>query len=154
MRKTLSVAAAAVVVVLIAGYVAHAGTTHRRAAVVVHVIEHATTDLVVDTGPSGDSSGDLLTFANDLFDETNANKVGRDQGDCIRINATEGSWECRWTTFLKGGAIMVEGPFYDSHDSVLAITGGRGKYKDARGSMELKALLDGTGYDFIFNLNA
>jgi hypothetical protein len=78
--------------------------------------------------------------------------VGRDQGDCIRINTIEGSWECRWLTFLKGGAITVEGPFYDSHDSVLVITGGRGKYKDAQGSMELKVLPDGSGYDFIFHV--
>jgi allene oxide cyclase len=154
MRKTLSIAAIAVVAVLVAGYVAQAGTSHRRQATVIHVVEHATTDLVIDTGPTGDSSGDLLTFANDLFDETNVDKVGRDQGDCIRINHEEGSWECRWTNFLKGGAIMVEGPFYDTHDSVLAITGGRGKYKDARGSMELKALPDGSGYGFIFHVLA
>ncbi len=152
----------AIAVVLVAGYVAQATTghrattttVHRATTTTVHVIEHATTDLTVDTGPSGDSSGDLLTFANDVFDETNTDKVGRDQGDCVRINTTDGSWECRWITFLKGGAITVEGPFFDTKDSVLAITGGRGKYKDARGSMELKALADLSGYDFIFHLNA
>ena len=152
MRKTLSIAAVAVVVVLVAGYVAQAGIGHRREATQIHVIEHATTDLVIDTGPTGDSSGDLLTFANDLYDETNVDKVGHDQGDCIRINTTEGSWECRWINFLKGGAITVEGPFFDAHDSVMVITGGRGKYKDARGSMELKVLPDGSGYDFIFHV--
>ena len=152
MRKTVSIAAVAVVVVLVAGYVAQARTSHRRDATLIHVIERATTDLVIDTGPSGDSSGDLLTFANDLYDETNVDKVGRDQGDCIRINTTEGSWECRWINFLKGGAITVEGPFFDAHDSVMVITGGRGKYKGARGSMELKALPDGSGYDFIFHV--
>jgi len=154
MRKTLAIAAVAVVVVLVAGYVAQAGTAQRKAATLIHVVERATTDLVIDTGPTGDSSGDLLTFANDLYDETNVDKVGRDQGSCIRINTTEGSWECTWINFLKGGAITVEGPFYDTHDSVMAITGGRGKYKDARGSMELKVLSDGTGYDFIFHVLA
>jgi hypothetical protein len=154
MRKTLSMVALAVVVVIVAGYVAQAGTGHRRGVTLIHVVEHATTDLVIDTGPAGDSSGDLLTFANDLYDETNVDKVGRDQGDCIRINTTEGSWECRWINFLKGGAITVEGPFFDSHDSVLVITGGRGQYKDARGSMELKVLPDGSGYDFIFHVLA
>jgi hypothetical protein len=49
---------------------------------VIHVVERATTDLVVDTGPTGDSSGDLLTFANDLYDGRTS-KVGRDQGSCI-----------------------------------------------------------------------
>jgi allene oxide cyclase len=152
MRKTLSIAAVAIVAVLVAGYVAQAGTVHRREATLIHVIERATTDLVIDTGPTGDSSGDLLTFANELFDETNVDKVGRDQGDCIRINTVDGSWECRWINFLKGGAITVEGPFFDTHDSVMVITGGRGKYKGARGSMELKALPDGSGFDFIFHL--
>ena len=154
MRKTPMIVAGAIAVVLVAAYVAQASSPHRRATTTtVHVVEHATTDLTVDTGPTGDSSGDLLTFANDVFDETNTDKVGRDQGDCIRINVTEGSWECRWITFLKGGAITIEGPFFDTKDSVMAITGGRGKYKDARGSMELKALLDLSGYDFIFHLN-
>jgi allene oxide cyclase len=154
MRKTPMIVAGAITVVLIAAYVAQASSSHRREATTIHVVERATTDLTVDTGPTGDSSGDLLTFANDVFDETNTDKVGRDQGDCVRINVTEGSWECRWITFLKGGAITIEGPFFDTKDSVLAITGGRGKYKDARGSMELKARPDQSGYDFIFHLNA
>jgi Allene oxide cyclase len=152
MRKALSIAAVAIVVVLVAGYVAQAGTVHRRRATEIHVVERATTDLVIDAGATGDSSGDLLTFANDLFDEANVDKVGRDQGDCIRINTIEGSWECRWINFLKGGAITVEGPFFDTHDSVLVITGGRGKYKGAGGSLKVKALSDGSGYDFIFRV--
>jgi allene oxide cyclase len=36
------------------------------------------------------------------------------------------SWECIWTTLLPRGQITVEGPFYDTRDSVLAITGGTG----------------------------
>lgn len=154
MRKTLPIAAVAIASVLVVGYVAQAGATHGRRATVIHVIERATTDLVIDTGPTGDSSGDLLTFANDVFDEENIEKIGRDQGDCIRINVTEGSWECSWITFLRGGAITVEGPFYDTHNSVLVITGGRGTYKGASGSMEMKVLPDLTGYDFIFHVLA
>jgi allene oxide cyclase len=154
MRKTPMIVVAAIAVVLIAAYVAQARVVHGRQATVIHVIEHATTDLVIDTGPTGDSSGDLLTFANDVFDASNTDKVGRDQGDCVRINVTEGSWECRWITFLKGGAITVEGPFYDTKNSVMIITGGRGDYKGARGSMELKVLPDLSGYDFIFHVMA
>ena len=154
MRKTLPIAAAAIASVLVVAYVAQARAPQGRQATVVHVIEHATTDLVIDTGPVGDSSGDLLTFANEVFDEDNAEKVGRNQGDCIRINVIEGSWECRWITFLKGGAITVEGPVYDAKNSVLVITGGRGEYKGAGGSMELKVLPDLSGYDFIFHVLA
>jgi allene oxide cyclase len=118
---------------------------------VIHVIEHATTDATTDTGAPGDSSGDVLTFANDVYDAADAAKVGTDQGYCIRITAP-GSYECNWTTFLARGQITVEGPFFDAADSVLAITGGTGAYRNARGRMELKARNGGTEFDFIFHV--
>ena len=74
----------------------------------IHVIEHATTDAVIDVGDPGDSTGDLLTFHNKLFDATDTNVVGRDQGDCVRIDPAKGTWECRWTNILEGGQITVE----------------------------------------------
>jgi len=48
------------------------------------VVEHAATDTVTDTGASGDSVGDILTFANEVYDEANAQKVGWDNGYCFR----------------------------------------------------------------------
>src|SRR5215211_7503037 len=62
------------------------------------------------------------------------------------------SWECAWTTLLPRGQLTVEGPFYDTRDSVLAITGGTGAYENARGSMELKSRAGGTELAFIFPL--
>ena len=62
------------------------------------------------------------------------------------------SWECNWTTLLPRGQITVEGPFYDTRDSVLAITGGTGAYANARGQMELKSRANGTEFAFIFHL--
>ena len=59
------------------------------------VVEHATTDTVVDLTTEGDSTGDLLTFHNELFDAGNENVVGADQGECVRIEVGV-SWECRW----------------------------------------------------------
>jgi allene oxide cyclase len=55
-------------------------------------------------------------------------------------------------TLLPRGQITVEGPFYDTRDSVLAITGGTGAYANARGSMELKSRASGTEFAFIFHL--
>jgi hypothetical protein len=159
MRRATSIAIAAAAVVVAVAFVAQAATRGRspiprgqRTSTTVHVIEHATTDTTVDVGPSGDSTGDILTFSNDVYDETNTTRVGHDQGECTRINVTDGSWECHWITFLKGGAITVEGPFYDTENSVLPITGGRGKFKDASGSMKLSALASGTEYDFVFTV--
>src|SRR5262245_27310943 len=44
------------------------------------LIEHAASDVVTDTGAAGDSSGDLLTFANEIFASDNTTKVGTDSG--------------------------------------------------------------------------
>jgi allene oxide cyclase len=115
------------------------------------VVEHATTDATTDTGASGDSAGDILTFANEVFDSNDSNKVGTDQGSCIRIVPGE-SYECTWTTFLAGGQITVEGPFYDKKDSTLAITGGTGRYRNARGAMDLQAREGGTEFAFVFHV--
>ena len=100
----------------------------------------------------GDSAGDILTFANEVFDKDNANKVGSDNGWCARTVVGK-AWECIWTTTLAEGQITVEGPFYDTADSVLAITGGTGEYAEASGSLALHARNDkGTEYDFVYKL--
>jgi hypothetical protein len=118
---------------------------------VVTVIEHATTDATTDTGTAGDSSGDILTFANEVFDGADAQKVGTDQGYCIRIVVGK-SYECNWTTILASGQITVEGPFLDVGDSTLAVTGGTGRYRNARGFMKLHPLENGTKFAFEFHL--
>ncbi len=119
----------------------------------IHVIEHPNTDKVVDTGKPGDSSGDLLTFHNPVFNESDTAQVGHDQGQCIREAPKHGTWECTWTTFLSGGQIAVEGPFYDTkNNSVLAVTGGTGNFANVRGEMNLKFRNGGTEFDFVFHL--
>ncbi|QIG47699.1 Allene oxide cyclase [Nordella sp. HKS 07] len=119
----------------------------------IDLVEHATTDAVVDIGASGDSAGDILTFANDIFDGQDAHKVGSDNGWCVRVVAGK-SWECFWTVSLTDGQITVEGPFLDAGDSVLAVTGGTGKYSDVSGEMALHARDDkGSAYDFKYTLN-
>jgi allene oxide cyclase len=125
------------------------GGASTTAGQTIRVIEHANTDLTADVDPTGDSSGDVLTFHNPVFNAADSRKVGRDQGYCIRIKAP-GSYECNWTTFLKNGHITVQGPFFDTRDSVLAITGGTGAYRDARGVMELRSKAGGTKFVFIF----
>jgi hypothetical protein len=118
----------------------------------IAVIEHATTDTVVDLTANGDSAGDLLTFHNEVFDEDNETAIGISHGDCVRIEVGV-SWQCRWTTSLEVGSITVEGPFFDAAPSVLAITGGTGEFRAARGSMRLVARDElGAEYDFVFRV--
>ena len=118
----------------------------------VKFVERATTDAVLDLGAKDDSAGDILTYANEMFDAENKVKAGSDQGWCIRIVAGK-SWECVMTAFLKDGQLTAEGPFLDGQDSVWAITGGTGKYLRTHGEMMIHARdAKGSEYDMEFNL--
>src|ERR1700732_3539056 len=121
MKKLLRIATAVLAVL---------AATPTLAAQRIQLIEHADTDATLDLGAKGDSVGDLLTFANPVYDAANKAQVGSDQGYCVRVIAGK-SWECFWTLRLKEGQITIEGPFYDAGDSVMAVTGGTGKYAGA-----------------------
>ena len=118
----------------------------------INLVERATTDVVADTGAKDDSAGDILTFANEVYDEANTTKVGDDNGWCIRTVPAK-AWECVATVSLADGQLTVEGPFLDGKDSVWAVTGGTGKYMATRGDMQLHARnAEGSEFDFKFNL--
>ena len=139
--------AALVGVVLIAS-----GTSAFAKNIELKLVERAASDTVTDLGEKNDSAGDLLTFANDIYDANNEKKIGTDNGWCVRTVVGK-SWECFWTIFLEGGQITVEGPFLDAGDSVLAVTGGTGKYAGVRGDMALHARdAKGSEYDFVYHL--
>ncbi len=125
----------------------------RAAGTTVTVVEHANTDTEVPTGGGTDVKGNILTFVNPIFNATDTKQVGHDEGFCTRLDPKKGVWECLWTTFLKGGQITVQGPFYDTKNSTLSITGGTGAYKHSRGQMKLKSLDGGKKYDFSFELS-
>ena len=147
----LAVGSLVVLLVAVTAWAKPTAKHDHKGAKTITGIEHATTDETTDTGPNGDSAGDILTFANDVFDRTDTRKVGTDQGYCIRT--VKGvAYECNITTMLEGGSIVVEGPFYDAKDSVLAITGGTGRYRKARGSMKLSARENGTKFAFVFHI--
>ena len=117
------------------------------------VVERAATDAVTDTGTSGDTVGDILTFANEVYDEANAKMIGTDNSWCVRTVVGK-AWECFWTMSLADGQITVEGPFMDAGDSTLAITGGTGAYAGVGGEMKLHARDDkASEYDFVYMLN-
>ena len=130
------------------------GSGSAEAPKTLHVIEHATTNTLQHIGPATqkDSVGDVLGYANPIFDAADKKRIGSDNGSCIRT-VVGNAFECTWTTILKQGQIVVEGPFYDGRDSVNAITGGTGAYDGARGEMKLHYRdPKGREYDFIFHL--
>ena len=151
-RRTFALAGVAA---LTAGAIAAGPSSARTnrahaAGTTVHVIEHAITD-TENPGVGGkDVKGNVLTFNNPVFNVANAKQVGHDEGFCVRVAPKQGIWECLWTTFLKAGQITVQGPYYDTRNSTLSITGGTGGYRDSRGEMTLLSRDGGKEYDFIF----
>jgi allene oxide cyclase len=132
--------------------VAALAATAASAAEHIELVERALTDTTVDLGAPGDSVGDLLTFANPVYDAANKVQLGTDQGYCVRV-AVGKSWECFWTLILKEGQVTVEGPFFDQGDSLMAVTGGTGKYAGAKGSMKLHPRdAKGSSYKFTYEL--
>jgi allene oxide cyclase len=133
---------------------AGARATGHTSGSTITVVEHAVTDTEQRAVPGGkDEPGDPLTFTNPVFNAANTSQVGHDEGFCMRLNVSTGTWECLWTTFLPRGQITVQGPYYDTSNSTLSITGGTGAYRDARGQMKLDALDGGKEYDFIFKIS-
>jgi len=149
----LAILFVAVAATLSLGFVASAsGSAGASKATVIHVVERATTDAVTNGDPDNDKLGNVLTFANKVYDSANKRQVGSDQGYCIRTVVGK-AWECNWTTSLKSGSITVEGKFSDTGNTVLAITGGTGAYATARGEMDLiYHNKKGTAFDFVFHL--
>src|SRR3984893_18315429 len=122
------------------------------AAEQIKVVERPVGETTVDLGAKGDSIGDMLVFANGVFDAANKTQIGTDQGYCVRTVVGK-SWECFWTLILKGGQITVEGPFLDAGDSLLVVNGGTGQYAGAKGSMKLHPRdAKSTSYDFTYDL--
>ena len=117
------------------------------------LVERATDDATsVHAGKNTDNVGDILTFANEMYDAANKEKVGTDQGYCVRLIVGK-YYECHWTLSLPQGQIVVEGPFLDSGDSVMAVLGGTGAFRTARGQMKLHSRdSKGSAYDFLYEL--
>ena len=119
----------------------------------LNVVERATTDAVTKTGKADDNAGDLLTFANEVFDEANQNKVGSRH----RLVHSHGrrnvlgmllDVDARRTGRSRSPDLSSIRP-----TSVLAITGGTGAYAGARGEMALHARNpEGSEYDFRYSI--
>jgi hypothetical protein len=91
MKRLLALVAAAALTVLLVAVVNGGADPGSSPGKTIHVVERATTDAVTDLGPAGDSVGDLLTFANEIYDGANVHKVGTDQGYCVRTEVGKSS---------------------------------------------------------------
>jgi hypothetical protein len=90
----------------------------------------------VDVGPSGLTPGDIYVFVDDVFLVNAPNKrVGRALGRCTVINPASARLGCLIRTSLPGGSITTDGTLINAPGttSTGAITGGTGRFRNARG---------------------
>jgi allene oxide cyclase len=104
----------------------------------ISIYDRATGETSIDLGAPGDSQGDVIAFDDPSFDPVTHVRVGNSRGQCVRT-VVGVAYECVWTTTLPQGSLMVAGPYYDAAPSTLAIIGGTGAYRNARGEVLLRA---------------
>jgi len=116
---------------------------------------------LVDAGEPGFTLGDQIAFSDDL--RAGDAPAGIDGAVCtlVRIadaQAQSGTAQCQVTYSLNGGQVTTQGQFTLTHGGFIgvqsaAITGGTGRYRDARGTMELHARSGGTEFAFVFHVD-
>jgi allene oxide cyclase-like protein len=121
---------------------------HGRRVLTFHSTESALTPLPVTAGKF--SQGDRVVLTDDLFTSPGGRPAGIDGGECTTVRVTDaaaasGVLQCLVTFSLPGGQItthglntLTNGGFAGTQTG--AITGGPGKYRDARGQFAVEFL--------------
>jgi hypothetical protein len=135
-----TVATVAALLLVVGGMAASAGPGGETIRTVSHVLDLGSID-ADGSGEVGDSVADTFTSVNEMRDGSDELIVGRDLFTCTMADVEAGMWECSGTTtFEDAGAITYQGAFDATGKSVMAITGGTGDYKGARGWVVYKPL--------------
>jgi hypothetical protein len=112
------------------------GGSHDEGGQVIHLTTKQVHQGFVDHGAPGFSTDDQFVFSNDLY--RNGAKVGEDGGTCTVTRIADSgatTLHCLGTNSLPGGQISVQGLAAPGEPFELAITGGTGRYRDARGQV-------------------
>jgi hypothetical protein len=144
MRRLATIIVCAGAAVL--GVTAGAGGSSERTST-FDVVEKTTNVGFVDNAPTGDSTGDVVVGASDLFNKRDA-RIGTAHWSCVRTNP--GLRHCTLTYFLQRGFLTLQGPYRDDGTGTFAITGGTGAYRTAHGWMDLTSTTTPDGETFVY----
>jgi hypothetical protein len=136
--RTRAGVASALALVAATGVVAAAGATSppQRRGHVIHVNTKQVHQSLIDHGTPGFGVDDVVVFSNDLYQD--GTKIGEDGGTCTVVRVTESGsalMHCLGTNSLPDGQIAVQGLAAPGEPFELAITGGTGRYRSARGQV-------------------
>jgi hypothetical protein len=153
MKTKLRAVAVIALLLLLAGVTVAFATSpadddDREESVVLDLVAKEVAETFVDLGDKDFSQADQFVFTNDLF--RGDTRIGTDGGVCTVSNLTaEGATSvyCSGSNALPGGQVAVQGLVdYAPGEEVkkepysLSITGGTGKYRNARGEAIIKEL--------------
>jgi hypothetical protein len=141
-RRRAAVATGAVLASSMIGAVAladQAGSV--KDPIQLNVISRATAiNDFVDLGDPGTDPGDLYVFSDDIFLGSDPDtRVGQADGRCTMINPAKARFGCTLVTSLPVGDITTEGTLtlVPGTTSTGAVTGGTGRFRNARGEATL-----------------
>ncbi|MEV4436593.1 hypothetical protein [Streptomyces sp. NPDC049585] len=129
----VSVAAAAVGVCTVAG--ADADTPKKSPVEVLDIKIQNDQYAAHDVGPAGPSLGDMDVYSGGIVRD--GRTVGRGGGTCqvVHVDGAKLTKQCLLTIELEGGSLTMQSLGVSGTKTLdMAITGGTGIYRDARGS--------------------
>jgi hypothetical protein len=133
-RNVIGTAAAAAAVLLFSVVSGSAAVNHPDGARTFTVLQTTTS---MHVPPGGIAPGSTVTFTADVT--AKGRPVGTAQAACVIVAGT--SAQCQGTTFTRRGEIQAQGPIDIANpSSTVAIVGGTGAYKTARGFIARRQL--------------
>jgi hypothetical protein len=133
----------ALAAVVVATAVASARSSDLSGPTRIHAIELPTHVTFTDLNATGPSQGDLFVATNKLVRPSDHSRViGHEDDTCTLVapTPTGGRFECTGTAFLRGGSVTIQGPFNVGGHARLAVSGGTGLYRNARGQVFVRDL--------------
>jgi hypothetical protein len=135
MHRNVIGAAAAAASVLLFGVVSGSAAVNNADNATTFTVVQTTTSMHVP--PGGISPGRTITFTANVT--AKGRPVGTSQAACVIVAGT--SAQCQGTTVTRKGQIQAQGPIdLANPSSTVAIVGGTGAYKTARGFITRKKL--------------
>ena len=134
MHRNIMAAAAAAAAVLLLGLVSASGAVKSDSATTFTVVQTTTS---MHLPPDGALPGSTITFTAKVT--ARGRPIGTSQAACVIVAGS--SAQCHGTTFTGEGQIQAQGPIdIAKPSSTVAIVGGTGAYKTARGFITRKQL--------------
>jgi len=135
MRRNLITGVAAAAAVLLFGVVSGSAAVNNADSATTFTVVQTTTSMHLP--PDGALPGSTITFTAKVT--ARGRPIGTSQAACVIVAGT--SAQCHGTTFTGEGQIQAQGPIdIAKPSSTVAIVGGTGAYKTARGFITRKQL--------------